>query len=85
MRLPLTVMNGKISRPSGTWAMPLRATQSGSRPVIGSAREGDRSLLRLHGAADRLQHRRLAGAVGAENGDDLALGLTSKLTPGDGR
>ena len=26
-------MKGKISRPSGTWAMPCRATQSGSRPV----------------------------------------------------
>ena len=27
-------MNGKISRPSGTWAMPCRATQSGSRPTM---------------------------------------------------
>ena len=27
-------MNGKISRPSGTCAMPCRATQSGSRPMM---------------------------------------------------
>ena len=27
-------MNGNISRPSGTCAMPWRATQSGSRPIM---------------------------------------------------
>ena len=39
-----------------------------------AAAERDRALLRLHGPAHRFQHRGLAGAVGAQDGDDLALG-----------
>ena len=60
---------GKIRRPSGTRAMP-RATRwwagtpSSDRPSKRMSPAGDG-----HRAGDRLQQRRLAGAVGADDGD----------------
>src|SRR5476651_2348154 len=39
-----------------------------------AALEGDRALLRVHDAADGFQYGRLAGAIGAQDSDDVALG-----------
>ena len=38
-----------------------------------SPREGDRSAVGTEHAADRVEQRRLAGAVGADDGEDVAL------------
>ena len=53
----------------------------GLAPADVAAGEGDRALLRLHGPAHRFQHRRLAGSVGAQDGDDLALGHVEAHPP----
>ena len=53
--------------------MPSRITLSGSMPLDLAALEHDVALLRVHHAADGLEHRGLAGAVGAQDGDDAAL------------
>ena len=67
-----TVSSVNVPRPSGTCAIPAR--RDGLRPAAERlARERD--LARApHRAGDRAQRRRLAGAVRAEHGDDLALG-----------
>src|SRR5881397_357661 len=60
--LSQTVSSARMPRPSGTWATPRRAIHSGER----RARERpSRWMWPLR--------RRLAGAVRAEDGDDLAL------------
>ena len=61
-----------MPRPSGTCAMPSRATRSGPRRPSALAGEADLAAP-PHGVRDRPQRRRLAGAVRAEHGDDLAL------------
>ncbi len=53
--------------------MPLRAIGRGGTPREIVAREQDAPALRGDDADDRLQQRRLAGAVAAEQRDDLVL------------
>ena len=65
-------MRGKMRRPSGAWAIPSRMISK-----VGSARdvapvEHDPAARRARPAADRHQQRRFAGAVGADQRDDLA-------------
>ena len=69
-----TVSRLKMRRPSGTWAMP-RATivVRAARRRATRALEAHVAPARAQQAGDRLQRRRLARAVGAEEGDDLAL------------
>ena len=68
-RFSSTVRLGKIRRPSGTSAMPSRTRRcggnAGERPPV----EADRRPSRPAQAGDRLEQRRLAGAVGADDGD----------------
>ena len=64
--------SAKIRRPSGTSAMPARAMSSGApaaqrAPAQPNVPAGDR-----RDAHDRVQRRRLAGAVRADQADDLA-------------
>ena len=63
-----------VPRPSGTWHTPRRAIFSVDVPTSSDAVERDAALDPAEGAADGPQQRGLAGAVGAEHGDDLALG-----------
>ena len=58
-------------RPSGTSATPARATSSGA-PRSGRAVQEDLAARERHDAHDREQRRRLAGAVRADQPDDLA-------------
>ena len=64
---------GKTCRPSGTWAMP-RCGRSGG---VTLARSWPSKMMRprgrRHGARDGLEQRRLAGAVGADDRDELAV------------
>ena len=53
--------------------MPLRAISRGGTPRELLARQHDATGLCADDADDRLQQRRLAGAVAAEQRDDLAL------------
>ncbi len=54
-------------------AMPSRTISCGVLPPIGSPSNNDHPGRGLDGARDRAQKRRLAGAVGADDGDRLAL------------
>ena len=67
-----TVRPKNTPRPSGTWAMPSRARAGGRPPGDVGAVDADRARHRAHEARDRSQRGRLAGTVGAEQGDDLA-------------
>ena len=65
---------------------PRRTSSFGRQPVDALAVEGDRALgdlaaLGAQQVGDRLQRRRLAGAVGAEQRDDAALAARSSETP----
>ena len=72
-RLSSTVRSANVPRPWGTWATPGRAICSGARAERCSCpSKRDRALGRDH-PADGPQRGGLAGAVGAEDHDDLAL------------
>ena len=60
-----------MPRPCGTWATPARTISRGPDRVSSLPSSIDRAAGRHH-LADRPQRRRLAGAVGAEDHDDLA-------------
>ena len=60
-------------------AMPLRGRLVGPHAACGRALAGDRALLRVVEAVDHVEHRGLAGAVGADDGADLAAWRMSKL------
>ena len=69
----LTVRSKNSERSSATWARPRRGIVYGAlarRPSSPSTRDGP--LDRAQQPGDRQQRRRLAGAVRAEQGDDLA-------------
>ena len=77
-RFSRQVMSAMIRRPSITWKMPRRTIWSGLDAVEALAAEADvaardLAFLGLQQAGDGLQRGGLAGAVGAEQGDDLAL------------
>ena len=72
-RFSSTESVGKMRRPSMQCAIPSSAIRCGGRPATSSARDAHRARGRRDGAADRARERRLAGAVGAENSDGLAL------------
>ena len=65
-------MRGKIRRPSGDWAMPRSHDQVRRhlRDVVAVVQ--DLARARPGVAADRHHQRRFAGAVGADQRDDLA-------------
>ena len=71
-RFSRTVRREKIRRPSGAWPMPGRTSWWAGRLRDVLALEADRALARVEQAADRLERRRLARAVGADERDDLA-------------
>ena len=71
-------MSEMMRRPSITWKMPRRTILSGSMPLMLFAGEADvaardRAVLGLQQAGDRFERGRFAGAIGAEQGDDLAF------------
>ena len=70
MMFSFTVRPGNTRRPSGTCEMPIRTIASGPSPAIDlpSNRMSPEAGWR---AGDRAQRRRLAGAVGAEQGHHL--------------
>ena len=59
--------------PPGIWLMPSAAISLGGAWVMSRPSKHDRAAVGLDDPADRLQQRRLAGAVRAEQRDDLAL------------
>ena len=61
-----------MPRSSGQSATPSRAIRSTDRPMVSRAVELRRSVALADDAHDRLQRRRLARAVAAEQRDDLA-------------
>ena len=68
-----TVSDGNTPWPPGTWVTPQRGDLVRRRVGDVAAVEDDRALVGLDHAADGLEQRRLAGAVRAEQRDDLAL------------
>ncbi len=73
-RFSSTVRLGKIRRPSGTSAMPRPTRAVGGTPAERPPVEARRCRSRGAGRpGDGPQQRRLAGAVGADHGDRLAL------------
>ena len=68
------VMLGKMRRPSGTWMRPRATIAAGrSRSIAASAKSDGAAAHGAHHAGDGAVERRLAGAIGAQHGDDLAL------------
>ncbi len=67
-------MRGKIRRPSGAWAIPSRTISKVVEPGDVASVEQDPAASRPRPAADRHQQGRFAGAVGADQGHDLAGG-----------
>ena len=64
--------------------MPLRATRCGVEPDELLAVELDRAGVGRDGAGEQVEHRRLAGAVGADEGGDRALAqLDGEVVGGD--
>ena len=63
----VTVMSGKRLRSCGTKQMPRCRIWSGRSPASARALEDDAPAPRRQQAADRLQKRRLAGAVRADD------------------
>ena len=72
-RFSRTVSVGNTRWPPGTRPMPSAAISLGGGVGDVPPVEDDGTLVGLDHAADRLQQGRLAGAVGAEQGHDLAL------------
>ena len=66
-------MRWKILRPSGDCEIPRWTISCGGVSPISSPVEADRALARRRQPRDRAQRRRLAGAVRADQRDDLAL------------
>ena len=62
----------KMRRPSGDWAMPSRAISCVGSCVMSCPSNTMRPCARARVAEDRHHQRRLAGAVGADQRDDLA-------------
>ena len=72
-RFSSTVMRGKMRRPSGDCEMPSRAISWVGMLGDVLAVEDDRAGAGARRAADGHHQGRLAGTVGADQGDDLAL------------
>ena len=72
-RLSITVMRLRMARPSGTWLMPSATILCGGRRTMLLPSKVDAAGGRADQAGDGLQQRRLAGAVRADQRDDLAL------------
>ena len=70
-RFSSTVSVGNTWRPSATWPMPRSQTRCDGQPAMSTPRSGC-GRARAH-AGDGADQRGLAGAVGADDGDDLAL------------
>ena len=66
-------MKGKTRRPSGTMAMPSRTISSGLRPSMRRPWKLISPVSDAPEAGDGAQDRGLAGAVGADQRDGLAL------------
>ena len=72
-RFSATVSVGKTCRPSGHLAeAKIADAVTGPARNVGAAEGDSAARLRLH-AGERADERRLAGAVGADNGDDRAF------------
>ena len=67
-----TVIRWKILRPSGDWQMPSLTTSWPGMPLMRPALEDDLARRRPQQAGDGAQRGRLAGAVGPDQGHDLA-------------
>ena len=72
-RFSSTVMRGKMRRPSGAWAMWSRAISWVGSRVMSRPAKTIAAFARARIAADRHHQGRLAGAVRADQRDDLAL------------
>ena len=72
-RFSSTVSDGKICRPSATWPMPRLQMRWLGKPVMSLAAEADAARAGRLDAGDGADQARLAGAVGADDGDQLAL------------
>jgi len=66
-------MRGKMRRPSGTWATPRSTISWVGRRVMSWPSSLIVPARATRAAADRHQEGRLAGAVGADQGHDLAV------------
>ena len=73
LKCSATVSVGKTALPPGTWTMPSLRGLDGVGVGDVAPVEEDGAADRVDQPADGLEQRRLAGAVGAEQGDDLAL------------
>ena len=71
-RLSITVMRLRIARPSGTWLRPSATILCAGRRAMLRPSKSDRARGRPDQAGDGLEQRRLAGAVRADQRDDLA-------------
>ena len=80
-RFSSTVSSAKIRRPSGTSATPLRATPPGVRPTSDAPASRISPARGRDEAHDRVQRRRLAGAVRPDQPDDLAAPHLERQMP----
>ena len=71
-RFSPTVRSRKIRRCSGTSASPARTRRAGSAPVTSTPSRQHPPRRRADQPGDRVEQRRLAGAVGSDEGDELA-------------
>ena len=71
-RFSRTESVGKTLASCGTKATPRRAISRGEQRVDRRVAQMDRAARRMQQAGDGLQQRGFAGAVGADDGDDLA-------------
>ena len=71
-RFSRTVSREKIRRPSGACPMPSSTSSWAAVCEMSSPSKKTAALARVEQARDRLQRRRLARAVGADERDDLA-------------
>ena len=69
----MTVMPGNTPRPSGAWIRPSVTRLCALTRVMSLAVEPHRARRQRPQPRDRPHHRGLARAVGAEQGDQLAL------------
>jgi hypothetical protein len=72
-RFSRTDRKGKTSRPSGTWLMPSRITLSGSMRWISRPSNTTLPFCGSITPDTVLSTGRLAGAVGPQDGDNVAL------------
>jgi hypothetical protein len=71
-RFSCTVRLAKIPRSSGQYATPRRAISSGAKPWMDRPVDADVAVAPLDQPHDGAQRGRLAGAVAADQTDDLA-------------